>query len=142
LCERFWEIESPWNFFLEECQGYAIYMHAYMHLIDNAYICNLIDDKIMVGSTEYNNRSAIYFRNVQIKLHMDCSGWKSMTSRGLEAGGGESECVGVGWELTLGVFATESTLLRQVLRIAPSTSQSGKQMEGEEGPFARNGKNE
>jgi hypothetical protein len=26
-------------------------MHARMHLIDNAYVCNLIDDKIMVGST-------------------------------------------------------------------------------------------
>jgi hypothetical protein len=24
-----------------------------MHLIDNAYICNLIDDKIMVGSTGF-----------------------------------------------------------------------------------------
>jgi hypothetical protein len=26
-------------------------MHTCMHFIDNAYVCNLIDDKIMVGST-------------------------------------------------------------------------------------------
>jgi hypothetical protein len=36
-----------------------VHMHACMHLIDNAYVCNLIDDKIMVGSTvdhSHNNQ--------------------------------------------------------------------------------------
>jgi hypothetical protein len=41
------------KFFLRECQKYIVHMHACMHLTDNVYICNLIDDKIMVGSTGY-----------------------------------------------------------------------------------------
>jgi hypothetical protein len=28
-----------------------VHMHACMHLMDNAYSCNLMHDKIMLGST-------------------------------------------------------------------------------------------
>jgi hypothetical protein len=36
-------------------------MHACMHLIDNAYACNLMHDKIMVGSTDLVIVSVLWF---------------------------------------------------------------------------------
>jgi hypothetical protein len=68
------------KFFLKECQEYAMHMYVCMHLIDNAYVCNLIDDKIMVGSTglavtlhSYLRRRLPTVRSESIRIQLSAS---------------------------------------------------------------------